>query len=862
MSRFHFGPRYLRAVWITMLVLTIGIAPAQQGPSLRLEREDPVRVGDTVTLVAHGLQDGVSYVYLHQRPDGSSTRRMLPAEDGQLQVEQALNMLGRHVISLTAPDDIEMRFVVEVAPAGARPAGPVVREPAAPDQDEAEQDEAVQDEADQEEAEPALPGQVEQEPDPQGPGVQEPSEPVPAEPEPMETESEPAEAEPEPAVPAPTPPVGDAARHVVESGDLVAYTADGRQLWRLGFPDGLGLSGAVAEHQGLLWVARGHQLLAVSPQTGEVQRRIATSGAIVQLTQVGTNLAVTSEITAATPGERLSVEARVVNGTLQPPAVFDARDASLFEALRLEAQLSDLELRSAIDATNPYLHLQRVRELLADADTAGNQALAQQAAAAAIASANTFYDLSRVARGFADLGLWDRAEQAMAAALSDLRSRGYDTDLITSTDVHERYGLPLRPLERALDLRDSTAAAFWAEWLFRSAGPRLPGASRALREHASLLQGNGDRAGAAVWRERAGGLDEQSLGEMVAGGALALGRVGPYAALALFVAFLALHLALIAKYTRARALAIHQALETGRKVPAWPWTRSIRYYGFTEKLVLALLLVSAYLAIALYAWAEQGEALTQAASAGNLTSVADGALLDGATGDSDSLALVRAYRASRAGDEAAARAALASAQSRAAQEAMAALGQGQLLPTPSPTQLRAAAAGHWTQAVTQAFSRPLDLWDEGLALGPLPGWTWPVVLVLLAVLVALHLVALLIPRPRYAREAPRNFLYHLLALLVPGAGQADELYGLLLLVPWAVFGIDLLMQLGGGGRLGVPFGTSLIVLGAIYLVNVVTWIVELASVNRRLRRLRETQPELAMAFGLRPIATEAPQEPV
>lgn len=836
MSRFLFGPRYLRAVWITVLVLAIGIAPAQQGPSLRLERDDPVRVGDTVSLVATGLQDGASYVYLHQRPDGSSSRSSRTAVGGDLRVEQRLNTQGRHVLSLTAPDDIEMRFVVEVGPAGPTPATPAEPEPATPAPGETEP-------ADTEPAEQPA-GPTPEEPEPSEASPTEPAEPEPATPEPATPEPatpEPSEAapdeqtpvEPEPATP--TPLVGDAVRHAVESGDLVAYAAGGRQLWRLDFPDGLGLSATVVELQGQLWVVRGHQLLAVSPQTGQVEARIATSGTIVQLAQVGTNLAVTSEVGASAPGGPFRVEARVVNGALQPPAVFDAQDAGLFESLRLEAQLSDAPLRSFADPTNPYLHLQRARELLADTSVPSNQASAQDAAAAAQASATTFYDLTRVARDLADLGLWERAEQAMAAALEDLRARGYDTDLITSPEVHERYGLPLRPLERALEQRDGTASAFWAEWLFRSAGPGLPGASRALREHANLLQGSGDRAGAAVWRERAGGLDEQSLGEMVAGGALALGRVGPYAALALFVAFVALHLALVAKYARARALSIHQAREAGRRVPAWPWTRSIRYYGFTEKLVLLLLLVSAYLAIALYAWGERGDPLVQAASAGNLSSVSDGALLDAAQGDATELALVRAYRD--------------------------ALDQGQRLPAPTPTQLRAAAAGHWTQAVAQAFSRPLDLWDEGLALGPLPGWTWPVVLVLLALLAALHLLALLIPRPRYAREAPRNVLYHLIALLVPGAGQADELYGLLLLVPWAVFGIDLLMQLGGGGRLGVPFGTSLIVLGAIYLVNLITWAVELASVSRRLRRLRETQPELAMAFGLRPIAVEAPQEP-
>ena len=96
---------------------------------------------------------------------------------------------------------------------------------------------------------------------------------------------------------------------------------------------------------------------------------------------------------------------------------------------------------------------------------------------------------------------------------------------------------------------------------------------------------------------------------------------------------------------------------------------------------------------------------------------------------------------------------------------------------------------------------------------------------------------------------------------MPGSGQADELYGLLLLVPWALFGIDTLRQLlGGQSALGIPFDAGIVVLGVLYVVNLIAWAIEFASVRKRLARLRATRPDLARAFGLTPTGAAAGQE--
>src|SRR5690606_34230725 len=72
-------------------------------------------------------------------------------------------------------------------------------------------------------------------------------------------------------------------------------------------------------------------------------------------------------------------------------------------------------------------------------------------------------------------------------------------------------------------------------------------------------------------------------------------------------------------------------------------------------------------------------------------------------------------------------------------------------------------------------------------------WLWTVAVVAFLAWVAWTVLSLFFPRPQAARTAPRTFLYHVLALLLPGSGLADELWGVLLLVPWSIFGIDLLL---------------------------------------------------------------------
>ena len=159
-------------------------------------------------------------------------------------------------------------------------------------------------------------------------------------------------------------------------------------------------------------------------------------------------------------------------------------------------------------------------------------------------------------------------------------------------------------------------------------------------------------------------------------------------------------------------------------------------------------------------------------------------------------------------------------------------------------------ADSWNGAVLSVFQNP---WNGLLNLRP-GGmnniiWTFIVVLFLLAVLITV--VWLFVPRLRWVGNAPRSAAYHLLAVLVPGSGLADEMWGLLLIIPWALFGLDALIDvMGWGFGLGLSLFWDVIIVAVIYLINLVAVIVEYLSYRRRMTVLKRDNPELAQEFGL------------
>jgi len=179
-----------------------------------------------------------------------------------------------------------------------------------------------------------------------------------------------------------------------------------------------------------------------------------------------------------------------------------------------------------------------------------------------------------------------------------------------------------------------------------------------------------------------------------------------------------------------------------------------------------------------------------------------------------------------------------------------------VLAVPSVERLGGALAGTYLGALAGAFTNPWVALTEvdGVAM---PDWAWTVLVVVLLAWAALSVLVMFVPRPRLARNAPRTLLYHLLALLLPGTGLADEFWGVFLMVPWAIFGVDFLLNyLPGGPDATMALRTDSIALIVIYVINLVAFLVELASYRRRMTALKQNDPQTARDYGMRVPAPE------
>ncbi len=629
--------------------------------------------------------------------------------------------------------------------------------------------------------------------------------------------------------------------------------------------------------QDAVFIAIGNSVLRLDSHTGEAVWRTPVSGTVTHLDSSGAGVSVVS----ALPGG-LSERIQVGGGGRPGTTVRFAVDPVAIASLRNEAAVEDPFARLEADPTNAWLYAEAAL-VTDDADAAG------ELMAEAVNRAATFYDLAGLARVALDLGHAQVADEAMLRALTDFAERGYDPALLADPAVHELYGFPAQPLRQAIADGDREAAAFWAGWLRPLVGsPGVPHVRSALAAYAASLAASGEDA--SQWSE----LTRPAREEVAYSGPdrffAALGEAGWYMFTAIIIVILALQVTLTLKYWSPQGLAMKRARETG--VRAGPLQRflAIRYFSSTEKLVLLLLFAAGLAVLGLAAWTSGPAVLPSTLGAGTLASAEARDTLEtlGLRGERGEF--IRGYAAQTAGEhvdaalhyQAAPRFGPAvnnlavltddpslfeQAQSLAPSlpEIAYNLGDESLRPAfdeaiglerpalinPGLADFRIAERGTWQQAIGSVFANPLVAarLDSPLAG---PQWLWYALFGLYMVLGVLTGLLLLFPRPRMARNAPRSAGYHLMALLVPGAGMADEVWGLLLLVPWALFGVDQVSRLTSvGPLLDVTEATGLIVLGCLYAVNLAAFIVEAISYRRRMRNLFQTSPEAAVAYGRR-----------
>jgi hypothetical protein len=661
------------------------------------------------------------------------------------------------------------------------------------------------------------------------------------------------------------PPAETPALEVAHIANGLAAQRAGERLWQLTFPEGSGPTTEPLLTQGRLqnqlYVGHGSSLLRLEPETGRVQERFILSGPVERIERVDAR---TVAVTVR-HGENLLERFTLRDDQLQEPVRFGLEPRT-FGLLRAEAQVPDPAARLERDPTNPWLHLALgLRQNDPERATF----------AEAVETATTFYDLAGLATVLERNGERALAADAWDAAMRDFAARDYDPRLLRSARLEAAYNFPLTPLQAALARDDDISAGFWAERLYLAA-PRVPGAGEALSAYAALLRVVAPPDTAELWERRAEEstpADATTLDRV----ATALAQNGWALALALFVTFLALHLTLFAKYARARRS------DRGREGRA-PWLFAVRYTTLSEKLVLLLLLAAVLACAALASWYGASRTPPEVVKSGTLANRAAQVYLaqfqEGAEPSGPSAALIRGYAAQVADDRGEARTLLESAGNyppalnnlgvltdnpelvaRAlvlqpglvAARYNTATGNSErtaLLPfqaryqpgepalaTPAERDFRAATSGSWQTALARAFTSPQLSFRSAPPFG-LNLLLWRAAQLLFLLIVLIHVVFLFVPRPRSAADAPRPWLYELLALLVPGSGLADEAWGIFLLIPWAVLCLGALAHLFNWSvNMGLsPIGLYL-GLGALYLLNTVAVIVEFLSHRSRRRTL-------------------------
>ena len=717
-----------------------------------------------------------------------------------------------------------------------------------------------------------------------------------------EAPQEAPEAVPE-GVPAPAPEDGvaedgaaeDAAADlpIVElvDGAVVVRDADGvRWTWAPGRLGGTLTTPHRAD--GRVLVARGMYLVSLDADGGAIVQRSPLPAPAERLEAGDDGLSV---VVALGDGTEATLD--VDGGRVAGPVRFVPDVAALGALRRAAAAGSDPVARAERDPTDPWAALSA-----ADAVDEAAERDAWHERAVTAAASLPFFESMPVALALTRAGASERAPELLEAGLQDLAQRDYDPRLATDPELRDAYGFPDRALARALDAGDLAVARLLGPYAWRLAAEEAPGSVEVLHRLSGELRAAGDGEAAETWRQRARELDRAGLTTWVDRLALALARLGWSGVAALLIAFALTWLVLLAKVWRAQSLLRRQRRERGRVDS--PVTRAWvpRYASTTEKLVLVAILALAGFQAVLAGWHQGMDDVPVSLRSGTLASPSAVLAVD-TLPDTSYAALVRGLSFAQRGELDAASEAWRAAGDLApalANRAVAAGGDEALLEAalradprepvarhllgrttdpspfhatmtpdaplwsvPTPLELRLAVAGDWRAVLSETVTAPWTALPAARPL-PLPSWAWWVVLIAYGLLLVAITAFVLVPRPRVVRDAPRTAGYHLGALLVPGSGHADELWGLLLLVPWAVVAADaVLAWRTGAGALGLSPTLRTGLLIAFWVVNLIGFSVETASYRRRMRLLREQRPELARSYGLQPIVVkrDAKREP-
>jgi tetratricopeptide (TPR) repeat protein len=499
------------------------------------------------------------------------------------------------------------------------------------------------------------------------------------------------------------------------------------------------------------------------------------------------------------------------------------------------------------------------------------------------------------------------AEQALKLARYAYGNAGYDPAIPVSSKALEAYGNPLGVARQFFMDKNLKRGTVWLSFL-RDTMPRFNDSETAFLEMANFL--DAQAAGEAEsWR---------SLQREIAQGTpytFGVSRIVIFslgALLALIAAFVALWLVLAAKYAPQQS---RDLKNVGGAMGAWGKAPLLRlrhslsaYLTLTEKIVLVTLLALMVGTLGTWTWSTRAlETLRHPAF--NLGTLGGVSFWNSFASKptSQSFDAIRGLAFLLDGDKTRAAQAFENApnnpmalnnlgvlalergdNARATQNFQAALqlqpsmleaslnshantgnsyrlnfhkavfGDSPMLAFPEPKDIVDASQGK----LEAEFGRMVtDPWDYLLRLPfGLPAWAMMAVAVLILGILVLNLLSLLIPRVRSARDAPRSAVYHFMALLVPGSGLADEVWGIIVLVPWALAGSLLIIYFNRPDLVPSILAEQKILnlsslpamldlktysiwviagIAGLYLINFVGWLLETLAWNKKMKHLAQ-----------------------
>jgi tetratricopeptide (TPR) repeat protein len=705
---------------------------------------------------------------------------------------------------------------------------------------------------------------------------------------------------------APRPAAEVAKPEIMLGPDALEAKRSGVILWRIAPAP----ASVVRVPRGVL-VAEGASVMLRAADTGQVLERVFLSGKIVLLEPSGADIRASVQLDSGVR-ESFTLRGGTVNPVERvtyPPSAGLLETNGWFGTLQPAANLNLPQMRAMVnlDPNNPLLLANFASALEKD----GQRAPALEQFRKALSKSEPFFVSIRLAADLERYNQPDLADEALRRARVQYAKAGYDPAFRVSRSALAAWGSPLGVARNLFYFGNAKRGGVWLEFL-RNTMPRFAGFDATYVEYATWLQSQGNPGEAEQWlefnRQLAQGTSFR-LGEQapsrIAGLSLA-------AALALLFAYFALQLVLTAKYWGVQSKDLKPS---GGRFNAWrraPFQRlrfaMPAYQTFTERFVLLTMLALAIALLVVHGWGVRSrEALAEPSlSQGTLggagfwakyadqptTSSAEAlrglaAQLDGDLERAakfaknapasamaiNNLGVISSVRNDTATATAQYREALkldpnaiapaynlgnAPSGYRATFHKDTRSGQP-MLAIPEPKELINTIAGDLSGEFSSIVRDPWQYLST-LRLPSflnLPSWALQLIGVILLVFAVGNLLWLIVPRPASTRLAPRGIVYELLAILIPGTGLADEVWGLFLLAPWAaILGALALHNSGYSVLAPTLFGSSspleiakapawidlgnleMWLLGAlivIYLVNLIAWFLEFIGYRHKLR---------------------------